>query len=325
MTTASALLLAVVGLVAPPQAPERPLDADSVRQQSGTGVIVAARVAGRLAIYTSDRELVVELDKPAGRELRLALEPGGYEARLGAEGTRRARFQLQEGQQLLLDLPVFDEPRPGPPPMTAPAPVPAPHRHRERALDPRHRIEMRIGGWGDGLFADNGHPYYGASAQAAFGLEYLNFVRNDIGVGIGFTSLAAANGDWDVWDDSGTARVTTSIPIVVRWYPIRRLTRSRSVEPYVTAGVGPVFGIDAIYSGDYDPYHWSHDEWGSTHIGTTIGGRAGGGVDFRLGHVFTLGLAGAWNWDAGFPNDLGHGGRPGGGEFSVVFGWQFGR
>jgi hypothetical protein len=68
-----------------------------------------------------------------------------------------------------------------------------------------------------------------------------------------------------------------------------------------------------------------HDGAYSTHVGTTIGGRLGGGVDFRLGSVFTLGVAGAWNWDAGFSEDMWRGTRPGGGEFSVVLGWQFGR
>jgi hypothetical protein len=322
--TATVLLLAVLAVM-PPDASGRTLASESVGPQSATGVIIAAGVAGRLAIYTNDRQLVVDLEKPAGHELRLALEPGGYEARLGPQGTRRARFQLQEGQQLLLDLPVFEDLEPGPPPMVAPAPDrPAP-RHREQSLDPRHRVEMRFGGWGEGWYDADSHSRYAGSAQVAFGVEYLNFVRNDFGVGVGLTSLVLANGDWDGWDDTGTARVTTSIPVVVRWYPARRATRSRSVEPYLTAGIGPVFGVDAVYTDNHGAHDSSRDEWSSTRVGTTIGGRVGGGVDFRLGHLFTLGMVGAWNWDAGFSDDLWRGDWPSGGEFSVVFGWQFGR
>ena len=134
-----------------------------------------------------------------------------------------------------------------------------------------------------------------------------------MGVGIGISSLVSAHGDWGGLGDLGAVRVTTSIPVVVRWYPVRRMTRTRSVEPYVTAGIGPVFG-------------WYDDDFGSTRVGTTIGGRLGGGVDFRLGSVFTLGVAGAWNWDAGFSDDFWRGeARPGGGEFTVVLGWNFGR
>jgi hypothetical protein len=201
---------------------------------------------------------------------------------------------------------------------------PMPHTHGARRFDPRHRFEMRFGGWGDGWYDEYGHSSYGGSGYGAFGLEYLSFVTNDLGIGVGLTSLMRATGDFDGWGDAGTAQVTTSIPIVARWYPARRLTRQRSIEPYLTAGIGPVFGVDAIYS-DNDPHHWSHDEWESTHVGTTIGGRVGAGVDFRIGHVFTLGLSGAWNWDAGFSHDAWQASRPGGGEFNVVLGWQFGR
>lgn len=63
----------------------------------------------------------------------------------------------------------------------------------------------------------------------------------------------------------------------------------------------------------------------STRVATTVGGRLGGGVDFRLGSVFTLGVSGAWTWDAGVPDDLWRGAQPSGGEFTVVLGWNFGR
>ncbi len=128
---------------------------------------------------------------------------------------------------------------------------------------------------------------------------------------VGISSLVSARGDWEGLGDAGSVRATTGIPLVVRWYPVRRMTWTRSVEPYVTAGMGPVFG-------------WYHDEFGSARVGTTFGGRLGGGLDFRLGSVFTLGVAGAWNWDAGFSDDFWRGARPGGGEFTVVLGWNFG-
>ena len=151
----------------------------------------------------------------------------------------------------------------------------------------------------------------------------LNFIRNDIGIGFGVTSLVRADSCHACFDP-GTTQALTSILVTARWYPVRRLTPSRSVEPYVTAGVGPVFGVDTAYALDHDG-RWHHDGYASTHVGTTFGGRVGGGVDFRLGRTFTMGLGGAWNWDAGFSGDLWRAPRPNGGEFTVSFGWNFGK
>jgi hypothetical protein len=306
------------------QESQTPSEAPPGRPQATSGITIAADIEGRVAIYDGERRLVVELDKPAGRQLQVALEPGAYEARLGGHGRKRMRFQIGDGQQLLVALANFRDPdAEAPPPGFAHA-DPAPHHHR--SPDGRHRIEVRFGGWGDGWYHEYGdqHWSYSGSAQAAFGLEYLNFIRNDIGIGLAITTLASANGGWD---DEGAGRALCSIPIVARWYPIRRLTRFRSVEPYATVGIGPVFAVDAVYSSDYDgdPYDWDHDHVSSGRVGTAFGGRIGGGVDFRLGSVFTLGLGGAWNWDTGFSDGMWRGARPSGGEFTVALGWNFGR
>lgn len=216
-----------------------------------------------------------------------------------------------------------------PPQPAAPAPAPA--------LDARHRIEVRFGGWANGWdsYPDDWHT--SGSAQGAFGLEYLSFVRHDLGIGIAVTGLGRAQGDWGGGHDTGSAQMLSGIPVVVRWYPIRRLTRTRAVEPYVTAGIGPVFGVDSAYVDGHGTHdgHWTNEwpftnDWHngdltSTRVATTVGGRVGGGVDFRLGSTFTLGVSGAWNWDAGFPDGLWRGARPNGGEFTVVLGWNFGR
>jgi hypothetical protein len=324
---ATALLLTVLsaGTAHVPVQTTDPAPTPAAEQQLTSGIVIAAEIEGRLAIYDRERRLVVELDKPAGRQLQVALEPGVYEARLAGTGPKRTRIQVTEGQQLLIDLASFAESERPLPPRAADPPASGAPSHHPRRLDGRHRIEIRFGGWGDGWYDEHEDWYYRGSAQAAFGLEYLNFVRNDLGVGIGLSTLARGEGDLDGWDNEGTGQATCSIPVVVRWYPARRMTRMRSVEPYVTAGIGPVFGVNAFYRHDYDPHDWDGNVVSSAHVGTTIGGRLGGGVDFRLGSVFTLGIAGAWNWDAGFSHDLWDETRPGGGEFSVVLGWQFGR
>lgn len=198
---------------------------------------------------------------------------------------------------------------------------------RGRSLDARHRVEVRLGGWGDGWYEGHGRRWdYEGTGRGAFGLEYLRFIRNDLGIGVGMSGLVRAE-DCHNCFDRDAAQVVTSIPVVVRWYPARRLTRSRAVEPYVTGGVGPVFGVDTIYTRDDedDDRHWHHDGYHSTHVGTAFGGRVGGGVDFRLGRLFSLGVGGAYNWDSGFSEDLWRAPRPTGGEFTVSFGFNFGR
>jgi hypothetical protein len=203
-----------------------------------------------------------------------------------------------------------------------PAPVkPAP------VVDRRHRIEVRFGGWTDGWYGYetgwDGHEWATTGrAQGAFGVEYLSFIRNDFAVGLGVSGLANADGDWGNWDQSGKTQVTTTIPVVVRWYPARRITQVRSVEPYVTAGVGPVFGVDTQYTA-LDGKTWRRSGTTSTRVATAAGGRVGGGVDLRLGSMFTMGIAGAWNWDTGLPDDLWRGARPNGGEFTAVLGWSW--
>jgi hypothetical protein len=240
----------------------------------------------------------------------------------GEVGDRTAISDSQQRQQPRYNAP---DDEPGRPQVQGGVPGNAPLPHHAPSLDSRHRIEVRFGGWGDGWYEGHGDNWdYAGSAKGAFGLEYLSFIRNDIGIGVGFSSLVRAD-DCHECFESGAARVVTSVPVIVRWYPVRRLTRSRLVEPYVTGGIGPVFGVDTIYSRGHEGGAWYHDEYSSTRVGTTFGGRVGGGVDFCLGRIFTLGVSGAWNWDSGFSNDLWRAARPSGGEFTVALGWNFGR
>jgi hypothetical protein len=315
IATTALLLTLPSGATVQAQEPAGARDAVE-RQHATTGLVISADVDGRVAIYDTEGRLVFELDKPAGRQIQIALEPGAYEARLAGRGEQRARFQIHEGRLQLLGSASFEA--------LPDAPGPATSSRQDGPRDGRHRIEVRFGGWADGSYDSHGASWnYEGSAHGAFGLEYLGFIRNDIGIGVALTSLVRADGSGD-WDEVCAARSVTGIPLVVRWYPVRRFTAFRSVEPYVTAGAGPVFGVDTTATFDHER-HGYYDSHASTRVGTTFGGRVGGGVDFRLGQTFTMGMAGAWNWDAGFSDDLWRAPRPNGGEFTVSFGWNFGK
>ncbi len=340
MTFASALLVAALygGTKAGTPAACGPCHADGFgNRQATSGVIIAADIEGRVAIYDAAQRLVVELDKPGGRPLQIALEPGAYEAWLGGHPSRRACFQLGERQQPLLLTPAdflkHDAwPEGGDADETASSEGGhvGDHAHPAgRSRDGRHRIEVRFGGWAEGWHDGYGPLWEGSgSVHGAFGLEYLHLVRPDLAIGIGVSGLVRVVDEGRGWDDGGAAQATCGIPVVARWYPVRRLTTMRHVEPYVSAGIGPVFGVNTVYADGFTPWGgqwgWNGQELSSTRVGTTIGGRLGGGADFRLGSVFTLGVSAAWNWD-GFSNGQGWGPRPGGGEFDVVLGWMFGR
>ena len=339
VTTALLLTALYAGTPQDPVQPVSPVSAPAVEEQRiSTGIILASAVEGRIAIFDSQGRLVVELDKPAGRSLEVALEPGAYEVRFHqCRRSCASRFARATGSCWSRRAPEFRRGaasaratggRFGPP--------------AARALDARHRIEVRFGGWADGWAGDYDDCCYSGSAHGAFGVEYLHFLRNDLGVGVAVTGYGAANGWSYALDGEGTAQALVSVPVVVRWYPVRRLTQVRAVEPYVTAGIGPAFGVNSAWV-DYGHPHgrtdwqdwrnWPNwddwDDWdhgvSSTRVSTALGGRIGGGVDFRLGSVFTLGLSGAWNWSTGFADDLWFRPDPSGGEFTVTMGWQFGR
>jgi len=337
VTFASALLVAALygGTEAGTLAACGSCHADSLGgRQATSGVIIAADVEGRLAIYDAAHRLVVELEKPGGRPLQIALEPGAYEAWLGGHPSRRARFHLGEGQQPLLLTPAdflkHDAWSEGSDARDHARSAAGDHAHPAgQPRDGRHRIEVRFGGWSDGWYDGHGAAWEGSgTVHGAFGLEYLHLVRSDLAIGIGVSGLVRVVDEGRGWEDGGAAQATCGIPVVARWYPVRRLTTTRFVEPYVAAGIGPVFGVDTVYADGFTPWggpwDWDDEERSSTRVGTTIGGRLGGGVDFRLGSVFTLGVSAAWNWD-GFSNGQWWGPRPGGGEFDVVLGWMFGR
>lgn len=344
MIVTTALLLTAL-YAGPPQDPVQsvsPVSAQGVEEQRiSTGIILASAVEGRIAIFDSHGRLVVELDKPAGRSLEVALEPGAYEVRFQSVPPV-VRFQVRDGDRFVLEPPRTGVPAPVPPQPAPPAgAIPAPPAPA-RALDARHRIEVRFGGWADGWAGDYDDCCYSGSAHGAFGVEYLHFLRNDLGVGMAVTGYGTANGWSYALDGEGTSQALVSLPVVVRWYPVRRLTQVRAVEPYVTAGIGPAFGVNSAWVDYGHPHGWTDwqdwrnwpnwddwDDWdhgvSSTRVSTALGGRIGGGVDFRLGSVFTLGLSGAWNWNTGFADDLWYRPDPSGGEFTVTMGWQFGR
>lgn len=85
-------------------------------QMSGTGDVVITEIrksaavlvldtsfAGRVFVHDAAGALLVELNKPAGREVAIGLDAGGYRIYVvGESGAREARAKLEDGQNFVL-------------------------------------------------------------------------------------------------------------------------------------------------------------------------------------------------------------------------------
>ena len=110
-----------------------------VRQTTAT-LVLGEDLEGRFFVRTASQELVVELYKPRGRLVELAVEPGTYEVRVEREkGSVTARAEVVDGARVAIDPRQF-----GPVAME-------PTRRRgdstRYAVAGRNRIEMRLGSW----------------------------------------------------------------------------------------------------------------------------------------------------------------------------------
>lgn len=125
-----------------------------------------------------------------------------------------------------------------------------PRRSRGRAgweREPRHRIEARFGVWRSPRFShgESQRDIETSSADFAFGVEYLRLVAYDVAIGVGAqTRVRGTEQRFDRDNSYTTGGTTVMVPFVARWNPLRRLTRWRTLEPYVTGGFGPVIRAD---------------------------------------------------------------------------------
>src|SRR5262249_47622677 len=156
-----------------------------VRQTTAT-LVLAEDLDGRFFVRTMSQELIVELYKPAGRRVELAVEPGSYEVRVERpKGALLAKTQVADGARVVLEAREFgatavettqrrgDEPAP-------PLAPPAPPRY---ALEGRNRLALITGMWKTG--SNDSIATVGASALDVFGgFEYTRFVREDLAVTI---------------------------------------------------------------------------------------------------------------------------------------------
>ena len=284
-----------------------------VRQTSAT-LVLPPELEGRFFVRTPARELIVELYKPRGREVKLGVEPGAYEVRMEAQKVAlMAKAHLTEGATVVLNPRQFG--------------AAAIEQTRARggvdgvryAVTGRNRFELRTGMWKmPGSDADT--VTAGISTGWWFGgVQYTYYLQEQLAVTAGVQTVTAGAGA-DVRPDSifaGTSSIV-SVPIGVRWNPLRTSVPT-SAKPYLALSAGPVFGSTA----------GSFVGGGQVSAGTssqvTAGGHAGAGIDFHVARWLSIGVNGGYNWMIDFAQPVGTRDNYSGPELGISFGWLFGR
>ena len=288
-------------------------------RQTNAGFSVGAPVDGRFYVLDEKRRLVLEFYKAAGRRVEVGLEAGNYDVRFEREKTaRRAKVEIKAGMHPELDPSTF-----------GPASV---EFTRLRGYDGRigdvmngrFLVGMHFGMWSNPNDQTVSTPLEKTAFHADVGsltstFELLRFVREDVAVGIAVHPMVAqVDASTSSAGTVSNNRVGVGIPFMGRWYPTRRITRRRGLEPWVGAGFGPLIGADVT---TFSAGTLVSD----AGVKATVAGLLQAGIDFRVGSHVVLGASGGYNWSGRVVNRNGSRTRYTGSEVSFGIGIVLGR
>ena len=288
-------------------------------RQTTASIVLGEPLDGRVFIRNAKQELVVELYKLQGRRIEIGLGAGEYEVRIQRPAAAMlARLTVRDAQRVELTLDQFTpttlEPtrRRGAPPIFAVA--------------GRNRVEFRLGMW-RGTGEPEAPPKFAAGAQTIDlrgGFQYTRFLRENLAATLSFDVLSA-QADVVMFDGislTGTSRQRSeivSIPVGLRWNPLRGDLRTKPVKPYLAASLGPVIG--AHTGGSID----ETTVFAGTRVAMTVGGFLGGGVDMLVGRHWSLGVSAGYNWIADFSQTIGTRKNYSGVDVGIGIGWMWGK
>jgi hypothetical protein len=255
-----------------------------VRQTTAT-LVLDENLEGRFFVRTG-QALVVELYKPRGRKVELALEPGSYEVRVEIDkAARLARAQVADGSRVVLGERQF-----GTTTLEATRQRGADETPRF-SVDGRSRFAMLVGGWGS-----HGTVLGGSSLDLVSGLQYTKYLRENLA----FTFAMQSFGAESVQGILGGF----AAPAGVRWNPLRGNLATHRVKPFLTVGALPVTQIES------QRY--------------AIGFQVGAGADVHLSRSFSLGASLGYNAFPTLGDNPRHDDFKGR-EITIGFGWLFGQ
>jgi len=262
-------------------------------RQTSARLVLAESLEGRVFVRTPARALVVELYKPAGREVEIALEPGTYDVRVErGKVAHAARTTVAADGRVALTMAQ----------MAVTAPEPTRPRGADVgafALAGRHRLTLQSGLWGtNGEVVTLG----GVGFDVTGGGQYAYHLREDLALTVGVTGYGA---EQQVDVIGGLA-----IPIGVQWNPIRGDRASRRLKPFLAAGVVPITSADSEGIGSRRRY--------------SVGANVGAGIDLLVSRTFAIGASVGYNAVPGFTRPEGRDDTFNGVELALRVGWVFG-
>ena len=207
-----------------------------MRQTTAT-LVLDEDLEGRFFIRTAAQELVVELYKPRGRRVELAIEPGTYDVRVErSKGSLAAKTDVADGARVTLDIRQF-------------GPAAVAEATRRRGDEPfavatprlgvagRHRITMLSGMWR----ARNSATISRGDALDLFaGWEYTKYLREDLAVTFGVDGFGVESGA-SVGPAGASAGTVGGmmVPVGFHWNPFKGDLPQPGHQPFVAVAVGP--------------------------------------------------------------------------------------
>jgi hypothetical protein len=284
-------------------------------RQTSAILVLPDALDGRFFVTNAKQELVVELYKPYGRKVELGLEPGSYEVRVEREAQALvAKPRVDEGARVVLSPAQFS-------PTT-----PQPTRRRGGWQPPpfavagRNRIQLEIGSWVVPGAVDTPSVAAGSdNVDFAVGFSYTRFLREDLALSFGPRVLTSTS---SIVTPSGAFAgdlAIVSLPLGLRWNPMKGDLHTRAVKPFLAVGLGPVIGSSSGSSLTFD------GAFAGSRTRASVGGTVGGGVDFLLSRHFSLGLEAGYQWMADFSDPIGAADNYSGFQFGLNIGWLFGK
>jgi len=257
-----------------------------VRQTTAT-LVLDEDLEGRFFIRTG-QALVVELYKPKGRRIELALEPGAYEVRGEMEKVALiAKAQVTDGGRTILGARQF-----GATTLEATRARGAGDTARFSVAG-RSRLSSTVGGWGhQGKILKS---VGGGTMDLVSGGQFTAFVNERLAVTLGVQGYGA--------ERTGRVIGGFAAPLGVRWNPMPGDLPKQRLKPYLAVGVLPI------------------SQMASQHY--AIGWQAGAGLDAHVTGSLTVGAGLGYN---AFPFG-GNANRDNfqGREVQLSIGWLLGR
>jgi hypothetical protein len=221
----------------------------------------------------------------------IGLEPGVYDVRYEKEPKAlRARLEIKEGPHQQIDVASF-----GPASLEFTR-LRGVDTSSEYLLNGRQMVAVSFGMW-SGPAAPAVTPAVGVSGATSLvsagrlvaSAEYLRFVREDLALGAGIhAAVDSADSTFTSDAVSLRSRVGLTVPVVLRWNPIRSFTSWHGAEPYLRGTFGPLLAARTAMRTD-----GGHTVTETT-VNATVAGSAGVGADIRVGRSWMAGMSASY-------------------------------